>query len=54
MTKPEFGCFCDIAQQDGKLVRMFYPMDQHRLVKYIGITENDAYAFRGAQETESL
>lgn len=43
-----FGCFVDIRQQDGSLVRMHYPYtkDSLQLVKWVGIQEQTADKFR--------
>ena len=43
-----FGCFVDIRQQDGSLVRMHYEgmsEDTKRFVEWVGITEatNDKF-----------
>ena len=37
-----YGCFVDIIQQDGKPVRMDYPMERYREVTWMGIMEQMA------------
>lgn len=41
-----YGCFVDIAQQDGQKVRMHYPMEQRHVVNWIGINEQMAEKYR--------
>ena len=48
------GCFVDIRQQDGSLVRMKYPLtkDNYRFCVWVGIREADADKYRGCKKDE--
>jgi hypothetical protein len=52
-----FGCFVDIRQQDGSLVRMNYAFTQQNLqfCKWVGVMELTADKFRNSEkEKENL
>ena len=46
-----FGCFVDIAMQDGTKQRMLYGVEHLATVKWIGINEQMAEKFRKPTRT---